>query len=91
MWINFYINKNQIQAETGNAILIKFPKSDWLVWISKKCVRKGTHNANLQVGVIDDKEYELFRNGKGKYNRFEKIDSKQELGKELAALCGGQA
>ena len=91
MWINFYVNKNQIQTETAKAILVKLPKTDWLVWISSKCVRSGTHSANLRVGVCDDREYEIFRNGNGRYNKFQKIDSKTVTGTELAEMCGVEA
>lgn len=84
MWINGYINDNQIITNTATSILVKLKNSDFTVWISKKCLRKGTHKANFQAGLIADKEYEIFKNGKGQYNKFEKIASEQITGEELA-------
>lgn len=84
MWINGYVNDNQVISETANAVLLKLKNSDFRVWISKKCLKNGTHKANFQAGLIADKEYEIFRNGKGQYNKFEKIASEQITGEELA-------
>lgn len=91
MWVNFYVNENQIKQKTNQSILIKLPKTDWLVWISKRCVQSGTHYANMRVGVVEDGQYEIFRNGKGKHSRFQKIASKTVTGTELAKMCGVEA
>lgn len=84
MWINGYINDNQIVADTDTSVLAKLKNSDFKVWISKKCLKTGTHKANFQVGILAEKEYEIFKNGKGKYNRFEKTASEKIKGEELA-------
>lgn len=77
-----------IKYETAKAVLVKLPQTDWQVWISKKFIRQGTHSANLSVSVNEEHSFEIFRNGKGKYNFTQKIDSRQLTGKELADKCG---
>lgn len=84
MWINGYVNDNQLVSETETSVLVKLKNSAFKVWISKKCLKTGTHKANFQIGIISDKEYEIFKNGKGQYNKFEKIASEQITGEELA-------
>lgn len=79
-----------IQHETIKAILVKLPKTDWQVWLSKKFIRPGTHSANLSISVNEEYSFEIFRSGKGRYNSTQKLDSKQITGKELSEKCGVQ-
>ena len=78
MWKTISINKNQIKAETGKAVLIAMPhKSDYdgySFWHSAKLVRDGKHSAAVSISYTDDFVFRLKKYGKGRFNRNEVID-----------------
>ncbi len=83
MWENIETN-NLIQAETEKAVLIKIPKEEWLFWHPKKLVKTfGKNNYRMSFGVCDDMKFKIFKNGKGKWNKFEKISEKEISIEEL--------
>ncbi|MFW6221982.1 MAG: hypothetical protein ACOC3T_00065 [Bacteroidota bacterium] len=75
---NIKTNSNLIQTESSNAVLIKLPKSELMFWHPKKCVRtSGKGGYLMSIGYTQDWNFKVFRNGKGKYNRFEKIEERE--------------
>jgi len=63
-WTNIIIAQEQIAARTNRAVLIKEPRSDWMVWVSWKVVRKGTSSTHFSVGFNNEMKYRVFREGK---------------------------
>ncbi len=77
MWENIETN-NLIQAESEKAFLLKIPKEDWLFWHPKKLIRfSGKNNYRMSFGVCNDMKFKIFKNGKGRFNKFEKISEKE--------------
>lgn len=91
MWINFKVNIQNIEAETANAILIKVPKNakhgDFCFWVSKKCVRDGSHSYEIVVGVNDERPVTLKRTGKN----FKVLEERQVTAQELQESFKGRA
>ena len=88
MWKNsksFY-SGNQIESESAKAYLVKVPGSDFKVWINKSQTRWS--GSNVRFGFNIDWSYKLFQNGKGKYNKFEKVAEKEVSGAELLQMFG---
>lgn len=77
-WKNININKQNIETETGRAVLIKMPNnSDYAgfkFWHPAKCVREGKHSYAASLGYTDEFTFKLFKNGNGKYNKYEVIE-----------------
>lgn len=90
MWKNITINHNQIEAQVGGASIVKLPKSceygDYKFFHPTKLIR--TKGGMLSLGITEDFEVEIFKNGKGKYNKFEKLDQVQLSGAEILDLFG---
>ena len=91
MWHNtksFY-GGNQIETETTGSFLVKIPKSDYKFWISKKQTRwTGT---NVTFGINETWTYKIFKNGKGKYNKFDIVGEREVTGLELLEMFNGKA
>lgn len=72
MWKNIQINKQNVKADTGRAVLIQMPhNSDYdgfSFWHPSKLVRSGYHSNALSIGYNDDFTFKLIKHGKGKYN-----------------------
>lgn len=84
-WRNVSANSNLIQTKTGKAVLIKLPGSSWLFWHPAKLVRtSGKNDYYMSISFTDDFVFKLFKNGKGKYNKFEKIDEWEMSADEFA-------
>ena len=69
MWKNVYLNIQNISAETAKAMLIKIPKKTkrWggsEFWISKKCVRSGSHSYEIEIGVNLEWTYKSVTSGR---------------------------
>lgn len=69
MWKNVYLNIQNISAETAKAMLIKIPKKTkrWggcEFWISKKCVREGSHSYEIEIGVNLEWTYKSVTSGR---------------------------
>ena len=89
MWENIKLNSNLIQGETGRAYLIKVPKQDWLFWYPSKLVRiMGKNGYLMSLGLNSDMTFKLFRNGKGQYNRFQKVEEKEVNFKTMLRILG---
>ena len=77
IWKTININLNQIETETTKAILIKMPKNsgyaDYHFWHPAKLVRSGRHSYAASISFTDEFTFKLFKNGKGKWNKFDVI------------------
>lgn len=77
-WKTININKQNIEAKTGRALLIKMPNNGnykgYKFWHPAKCVRDGRNSNALSISYNDSFTFKLFKNGNGKYNKFKKID-----------------
>lgn len=71
-WKNININKNQIKADTGKAVLIALPHNSkydgFSFWHPSKLVRNGRHSAAVSIGYTNDFTFTLKKYGNGKYN-----------------------
>lgn len=84
IWRNIKANSNLIQHETEKAVLIKLPKSKMKFWHPKKLVRfEGKNDYLMSIGITDDFEVRLFRNGEGQYNRTDVLEEEEISGAEL--------
>lgn len=77
MWKNININKQNIKADTGRAVLIAMPHSSYYdgfsFWHPSKLVRDGRHSNAVSIGYTDDFNFRLVKYGRGKYNSREVI------------------
>ena len=71
-WKNININKNNIEYETGRAVLIKMPHSSdydgFKFWHPSKLVREGRNDGAVSIGYTEEFTFRLFKNGNGKHN-----------------------
>lgn len=78
MWKSININKQNIKAETGKAILIAMPNNStykgFVFWHTKKLVHEGRHSNAVSISYTDEFKFHLFKYGKGKFNVKEIID-----------------
>ncbi len=83
MWKNIEINLQNIEFETEKATLIKMPnKSEYAgykFWHPSKLIRYGSHSYARSLSYTNDFTFKLFKNGKGKHNKFDIVD-KIEIG-----------
>ena len=90
-WQHVIGNSNLIQYETGTSYLIKLPKSDYKVWISKKLVTlSGKGGYRMRIGYLPHFTFKIFKNGKGRYNSREIIDEREITAKQFAEYFGDQ-
>lgn len=78
-WKTILINSNNIETTNGNSTLIKMPNnseySGYKFWHPSKLIRsKGKGNWSFSLSYTNEFEFKIFKNGNGKYNKFEKID-----------------
>lgn len=80
-WKNININKSNIKAETGSAVLISMPHNSYYdgydFWISSKLVKRGRNSNAISIGYTDDFTFHLKKYGKGRWNSREVIDEKE--------------
>lgn len=80
-WHNIEINIQNIEIDTGKAILIKMPnKSKYAglkFWHPSKLIRVGSNNYSVKIGYTDKFTFRLFKNGNGNYNRNKIIEEKE--------------
>lgn len=86
-WINFAINKQNIETETASAVLIKCPNKSkskgFTFWVSKKCLRRGNHSYEVIVGLNDERPVTLKRTSD---KDFRVLDEIQKTAQEVADL-----
>lgn len=88
-WKTIEANSNLIQHETGKAVLIKVPNSEFKFWHPAKCVRtSGKNGYLLNISYTDSFEFKMFRSGKGRYNSFDKIEEMTVTAKEFERMFG---
>ena len=79
MWKNIEINIQNIETDTGKATLIKMPNKSkyagYKFWHPSKLVRYGSNSYARSIGYTDEFTFKLFKNGNGKYNKFNVIDT----------------
>ena len=79
MWKNIEINIQNIEIDTGNAVLIKIPNkskyASYKFWHPSKLVRYGSNSYARSIGYTDEFTFKLFKNGK--HNKFEVIDENE--------------
>lgn len=83
MYININSNVQNILHETERAILVKAPKSEWKFWLPKKLFRTDDNGYTANINLPLDMEISIFRTGKGKYNKFDKIAEEKITATEL--------
>ncbi|MDY3778472.1 MAG: hypothetical protein SOZ53_06425 [Candidatus Onthovivens sp.] len=78
MWKNIEINIQNIEIDTGNAVLIKMPNkskyASYKFWHPSKLIKYGSNSNSVSIGYTNDFAFKLFKNGNGKYNKFNVID-----------------
>nr|DAO33617.1 MAG TPA: hypothetical protein [Caudoviricetes sp.] len=85
-WKNITANSNLIEFTTDKSILIKLPKSDFVFWHPAKLVRiNGKNNYRMSIGYTDSFIFNIFKQGKGQYNKTQKIAEKQITVEEFEA------
>lgn len=92
MWRSIQINKQNIIAETGKAILIACPHNSafdgFTFWHSSMLVREGKHRGAVSISYTDEFTFHLKKYGKGKYNSREVLDEVQLGYEELEEIFG---
>lgn len=92
MWRSININKQNIKAETGKAVLIALPHNSdydgYCFWHSSKLVREGRNSNAVQISYTEDFTFYLKKYGKGKYNSRDVIDEVQLRYDELEEIFG---
>lgn len=85
-WKNFEISGNQVELSTEKATLIKCDQKKWKnyhFWVPTKIVHQKRNGWFFSVGYTSEFEYNVFKNGQGKYNQKEKIDEFSVRGDEI--------
>lgn len=79
VWHKVNFNVQNIERETGSAVLIKMPNKSsyggYKFWHPSKLVRiEGGKGYNQSFSFSDTFTFKLFKNGNGSYNKYEIID-----------------
>ena len=91
MWSNARVNIQNVKAETNSAILVRLPNKskykDFEFWVSKKCVKDGSHSYELLVGINTDFTYKAKRTGKSTAQKGSRVQNvKRKTHKKAAVL-----
>ena len=79
-WKKVQINRQNIQAETARAVLIKMPKnSGYVFWHPSNLVREGKNSNALSLSYTNEFIFRLMKYGSGQYNKYEIIDVLSDL------------
>ena len=77
-WKSIQINRQNIKAETPNAMLIAMPHNSlydgYEFWHSTKLIRDGKNSNAISVSYNDSFKFKLKKYGKGSHNKFDVID-----------------
>lgn len=90
-WKNAEIYKDQVQYDTGRAVLIKCPNNSqyagYCFWHPAKLVRKVySDRSKLSIGYTDDFTFHLIKKGQGRYNFKDTIAEADIDAEEFAAM-----
>lgn len=92
MWRSININKQNIIADTGRAILIACPHNSeydgFCFWHTSKLVREGRNKNAVSISYNEDFTFYLKKYGKGKYNSRDILDERQLGYDELEEVFG---
>ena len=76
-WKKITVNIQNVEAETGKAVLIamrhKSEYDGFKFWHPAKLVRPGSNSFEIEVSFTDNWEFKLFKNGGGKYNAYDVV------------------
>lgn len=80
-WKSVNLCENQIKARTVKSVLVKMPLSSkdkgFLFWHPKKLVKESYYRgSSYELLYTDDFTFNIFKNGSGKTNKYEKIAEK---------------
>lgn len=80
MWREIKINRQNIKAESGKAVLVACPRHSPLngfrFWHPLSLVRVGDRLSSIRIRYTDDFVFRLKKYGQGKYNRGELIEER---------------
>jgi hypothetical protein len=86
-WKSININLNQIETVTDKSVLINMPKkstyADYRFWHPAKLVRRGRHSDAVSVSFTNKFKFNLFKNGKGRYNKYQILNKIEIDAEEL--------
>ena len=89
MWNKVLFNIQNIKAESDSSVLINFQHNSkydgYSFWVTKKLVRSGSHSWEKSFSFTNEFKFKIFKNGKGRYNKMEKIDEKEITAEEMLA------
>lgn len=92
MWRSININKQNVKADTGRAMLIACPHNSdydgWCFWHPSKLIRAGRHRNALSLSYTEEFEFTLKKYGKGKHNSKEVLDEDCIDFEEFEAMFG---
>lgn len=86
-WKNITINASQIEKQTERGVLIKVPGTDYKFWHPSKLLR--SNGARYSFGYTDEFKFRLFKQGQGRYNKFEKFDEHEVSAEEIEGYFAG--
>jgi hypothetical protein len=90
-WLTVSAPSNLVQHQAGSAVLIKMPGSEFRFWHPAKLVRfSGKNGYRMTFSFTEEFKFKLFRPGKGKHNRHEKIEEKTMTADAIMGAFGGQ-
>ena len=76
-WKKVNICENQIETRTAKAVLVKMPRSSeykgFMFWLPRKLVKESEYMRGYELLYTDSFTFDLFKSGKGKTNKYEKI------------------
>ena len=91
MWQKVTMQSNLVKGETERAFLVKLPKSEFMFWYPKKLTSfKGKNDYLMVLTMKEDMELNIFKNGNGMYNKYEKIAEKTITYSELLDILNNK-
>lgn len=81
-------NSNLIKWETEKAYLLKLPKSQYKLWISKRFARVLPNEYQIKIRIPNNFKTKIFKNGEGRYNKYYIVSEKEIDAEELLKYFG---